>query len=282
MYFENIPVIPYEGPASTNPLAFKFYNPDQLVLGKPMKEHLPFAMAWWHNLCAAGTDMFGRDTADKSFGVEKGTMEHAKAKVDAGFEFMQKLGIEYFCFHDVDIVRTHRNTDAGTGNRFLCGVDDELCAIVCQNARIIVNAHEDNGMDGSAEHAFRFGNDIDVFRTDNDFDGFVIAETSVETFKFASAEVCAVVAFHSAVEDVAFADEVRNEAVFRFVVDIFGCADLLDHALIDNGDRIGHGHGFFLIVRDVDKGDAELLLHSLEFELHIFSEFEVKCAKRFI
>ena len=104
MYFPNIPVIPYEGPASTNPLAFKFYNPDQIVMGKPMKEHLPFAMAWWHNLCAGGTDMFGRDTADKSFGAEKGTMEHAKAKVDAGFEFMQKLGVEYFCFHDVDIV----------------------------------------------------------------------------------------------------------------------------------------------------------------------------------
>ncbi len=104
MKFENIPVIRYEGPASTNPLAFRFYDPDRIVAGKPMKEHLPFAMAWWHNLGAAGTDMFGRDTADKSFGAEKGTMEHAKAKVDAGFEFMQKLGIRYFCFHDVDLV----------------------------------------------------------------------------------------------------------------------------------------------------------------------------------
>ena len=104
MYFDHIPVIPYEGPDSKNPLAFKYYNPEQIVMGKPMKEHLPFAMAWWHNLCAGGTDMFGRDTADKSFGAEKGTMAHAKAKVDAGFEFMQKLGIEYFCWHDVDIV----------------------------------------------------------------------------------------------------------------------------------------------------------------------------------
>ncbi len=102
--FENIPVIPYEGPQSKNPLAFKFYDADRIVLGKPMKEHLPFAMAWWHNLCAGGTDMFGRDTADKSFGAEKGTMAHAKAKVDAGFEFMKKLGVKYFCFHDVDLV----------------------------------------------------------------------------------------------------------------------------------------------------------------------------------
>ncbi len=102
--FKNIPKIAYEGAKSKNPLAFKFYDPERLVMGKPMKDYLPFAMAWWHNLGAAGTDMFGRDTADKSFGAEKGTMEHAKAKVDVGFEFMQKLGIEYFCFHDVDII----------------------------------------------------------------------------------------------------------------------------------------------------------------------------------
>ncbi len=103
--FSNISKIKYEGAKSTNPLAFKFYDAERKVMGKPMKDYLPFAMAWWHNLCAAGTDMFGRDTADKAFGAdEKGTMEHAKAKVDAGFEFMQKLGVEYFCFHDVDLV----------------------------------------------------------------------------------------------------------------------------------------------------------------------------------
>ena len=103
--FANIPKIKFEGADSKNPLAFKYYDPDRVIMGKTMREHLPFAMAWWHNLCAAGTDMFGRDTGDKGFGAaEKGTMEHAKAKVDAGFEFMQKLGIEYFCFHDVDLV----------------------------------------------------------------------------------------------------------------------------------------------------------------------------------
>ena len=103
-YFEKIPEIKYEGAKSKNPLAFKFYDAEKIVLGKPMKEHLPFAMAWWHNLCAGGSDMFGRESADKSFGCEKGTMEHAYAKVDAGFEFMEKLGIDYFCFHDVDLV----------------------------------------------------------------------------------------------------------------------------------------------------------------------------------
>ncbi len=102
--FNNIGKIKYEGASSVNPLSFKFYDAEKIILGKKMKEHLPFAMAWWHNLGAAGTDMFGRDTADKSFGAQKGTMEHAYKKVDAGFEFMTKLGIEYFCFHDVDLV----------------------------------------------------------------------------------------------------------------------------------------------------------------------------------
>ena len=102
--FNNIPKIAYEGPKSKNPLSFRYYDADRIILGKPMKEHLPFAMAWWHNLCATGADMFGRGTADKDFGTENGTMAHAKAKVDAGFEFMEKLGIRYFCFHDVDLV----------------------------------------------------------------------------------------------------------------------------------------------------------------------------------
>ncbi len=124
--FTGIPKIQYEGPASKNPLAFKFYDPEKVVLGKKMKEHLPFAMAWWHNLCAGGTDMFGRDTADKSFGAEKGTMEHAKAKVDAGFEFMSKLGIEYFCFHDVDIIP--EADDIKETNRRLDEISDYILA----------------------------------------------------------------------------------------------------------------------------------------------------------
>ena len=103
-YFDFVKKVNYEGEQSSNPLAFKFYDPDRVILGKKMSEHLPFAMAWWHNLGASGADMFGVGTADKSFGAAPGTMEHAKAKVDAGFEFMQKLGIKYFCFHDVDLV----------------------------------------------------------------------------------------------------------------------------------------------------------------------------------
>lgn len=122
-YF-NVKKIQYEGPDSKNDLAFKFYNPEQLVLGKPMKEHLPFAMAWWHNLCNAGKDIFGDETANKSFGAEKSTMDHAKAKVDAGFEMMEKLGIEYFCFHDVDLVPEAE--DINETNRRLDEISDYM------------------------------------------------------------------------------------------------------------------------------------------------------------
>lgn len=122
--FNNISKIKYEGADSKNPFAFKFYDADRVIMGKAMREHLPFAMAWWHNMCAAGTDMFGRDTADKSFGAEKGTMEHAKVKVDAGFEFMQKLGIEYFCFHDVDLVPEAE--DINKTNRLLDEITDYI------------------------------------------------------------------------------------------------------------------------------------------------------------
>lgn len=110
--FKGIPQINYEGADSRNPLSFKFYDAERIVFGKKMSEHLPFAMAWWHNLCADGGDMFGRGTADKTFGAKPCTMEHAKAKVDAGFEFMQKLGIKYFCFHDIDLVPEAENIKA--------------------------------------------------------------------------------------------------------------------------------------------------------------------------
>jgi len=103
-YFSNIPEIKYEGRDSRNPFAFKYYDPDRVIMGKTMKEHLPFAMAWWHNLGANGQDMFGVGSMDKTFGCAPHSMELAKAKVDAGVEFMKKLGIEYFCFHDVDLV----------------------------------------------------------------------------------------------------------------------------------------------------------------------------------
>lgn len=122
--FPNIKKIKYEGPNSKNPLAFHYYDENKIVAGKKMKDHLPFAMAWWHNLCASGVDIFGSSTADKSFGVKPNTMDHAKAKVDVGFEFMSKLGIRYFCFHDVDLVP--ESDDINETNKRLDEISDYM------------------------------------------------------------------------------------------------------------------------------------------------------------
>ena len=122
--FPGIPKIAYEGPKSTNPFSFKFYQADKVVMGKTMKDHFRFALSWWHTLCSNGSDMFGPGGADKTFGAAPGTMEHAKAKVDAGFELMGKLGIEYFCFHDVDLVP--EADDIKETNRRLDEISDYL------------------------------------------------------------------------------------------------------------------------------------------------------------
>ena len=124
-FFKNIPQIKFEGKDSKNPWAFKYYNPELTIMGKKMSEHLPFAMAWWHNLGANGVDMFGSGTADKSFGQTPGTMEHAKAKVDAGIEFMKKLGIKYYCWHDVDLVPEDPN-DINVTNKRLDEISDYI------------------------------------------------------------------------------------------------------------------------------------------------------------
>ncbi|MBO5780628.1 MAG: xylose isomerase [Muribaculaceae bacterium] len=103
-YFPNVDKIKFEGTESYNPMAYRYYDADRVVLGKPMKEWLKFAMAWWHTLCAEGGDQFGGATKTFPWNESTDPVQRAKDKVDAGFEFMQKMGIEYFCFHDVDLV----------------------------------------------------------------------------------------------------------------------------------------------------------------------------------
>ncbi|MDE6697601.1 MAG: xylose isomerase [Muribaculaceae bacterium] len=103
-YFPGIGKIKFEGTSSYNPLAYRYYDAEKLILGKPMKEWLKFAMAWWHTLCAEGGDQFGGGTKKFPWNEGATAVERAKNKVDAGFEIMDKLGVEYFCFHDVDLV----------------------------------------------------------------------------------------------------------------------------------------------------------------------------------
>ncbi len=103
-YFPQIGKIPFEGPESKNPLAFHYYDPERVVLGKKMKDWLKFAMAWWHTLGQASGDQFGGQTRSYEWDKASDPLQRAKDKMDAGFEIMEKLGIEYFCFHDVDLI----------------------------------------------------------------------------------------------------------------------------------------------------------------------------------
>ncbi|MDF2726020.1 MAG: xylA2 [Paenibacillus sp.] len=116
-YFFSVPNIEYEGAASTNAFAFKHYNPDAVVVGKTMREHLRFAVAYWHTLTAGGADPFGAGTAVRSWDRLSG-MDLAKARVEAAFELLVKLKVPFFCFHDRDIApegdtlqETNRNLD---------------------------------------------------------------------------------------------------------------------------------------------------------------------------
>ena len=107
-YFPGLKKIKFEGKDSKNPMAFHYYDENKVIMGKTMKDWLRFAMAWWHTLCAEGADQFGGGT--KSFPwMADDALQTAKNKVDAGFELMQKLGIPYFCFHDVDLISEGKN-----------------------------------------------------------------------------------------------------------------------------------------------------------------------------
>lgn len=103
-YFKNIPAIKYEGPKSDNPLAFKYYNPDQIVAGKTMREHFKFAIAYWHTFCGQGADPFGRGTQNFLWDQANDPVERALNKADAAFEFITKMGFDYYCFHDFDLI----------------------------------------------------------------------------------------------------------------------------------------------------------------------------------
>ena len=103
-FFPGIGKIQFEGRESKNPMAFRYYDAEKVVLGKKMKDWLKFSMAWWHTLCAEGADQFGGGTKDFPWNTASDPIQAAKDKMDAGFEFMQKIGIEYYCFHDVDLV----------------------------------------------------------------------------------------------------------------------------------------------------------------------------------
>jgi xylose isomerase len=116
--FPEITKIQYEGPASANPLAFRYYNPEEVVEGKTMKEHFRFSVAYWHTMRGSGADPFGPGTMWRPWEGPVDNLENAKNRVRVAFEFMQKLGVEYYCFHDRDVApegatlaETNKNLD---------------------------------------------------------------------------------------------------------------------------------------------------------------------------
>ncbi len=113
-FFNGIPTIKYEGPESQNDFTFRHYNPDEVVLGKTLKEHLRFAVAYWHSFAWEGGDPFGGRTFDRPwFGSE---MDLAKLKADAAFEMFEILGAPFFCFHDADVRPEGQNFAENTRN----------------------------------------------------------------------------------------------------------------------------------------------------------------------
>lgn len=103
-YFKGIGAVKFEGRDSDNPFAFKFYDASRVVAGKTMQDHFRFAIAWWHTLCGTGGDPFGPGTKIFPWNNSSDAIQRGKDKMDAGFEFITKMGVPYYCFHDFDLV----------------------------------------------------------------------------------------------------------------------------------------------------------------------------------
>lgn len=119
-YFKGISQVKFEGPESRNPLAFKWYDENKIVAGKTMKEHLRFAVAYWHTFCGTGEDPFGPGTKLFPWDGAQGIMDAARERMDAAFEFITKMTIPFYCFHDVDLV----------GNGTVFEIENRLVKIV--------------------------------------------------------------------------------------------------------------------------------------------------------
>lgn len=102
-YFDKIEKVNFEGANSTNPFAFRHYDANQVILGKTMAEHLRLAVCYWHTFCWNGNDMFGQGSLDRSWQKNPNALAGAEQKADIAFEFLSKLGVPYYCFHDVDV-----------------------------------------------------------------------------------------------------------------------------------------------------------------------------------
>lgn len=173
-FFPGIGKIKFEGKESKNPMAFRYYDPEKEINGKKMKDWFKFSMAWWHTLCADGGDPFGGQTQVHPWVGAADALQAAKDKMDAGFEFMSKIGIEYYCFHDIDlisegssieeyeanlkaIVAYAKEKQAATGIKLMWGT-----ANVFSNARYMNGASTNPNFDAAARAMLQIKNSIDA------------------------------------------------------------------------------------------------------------------------
>ena len=174
VYFPSVEKIKFEGKESKNPLAFRYYDAKKVVYGKTMEEWFKFSMAWWHTLCAEGGDPFGGGTQVHPWVGAADALQAAKDKMDAGFEFMTKIGIEYYCFHDLDlvsegssieeyeanlkaIVAYAKEKQAATGIKLMWGT-----ANVFSPARYMNGASTNPDFDSAARAMLQIKNSIDA------------------------------------------------------------------------------------------------------------------------
>ncbi|MFP4356673.1 MAG: xylose isomerase [Phycisphaerae bacterium] len=150
-FFAGIDKIKYEGPDSKNPLAFKHYNPDEVVAGKAMKDHLRFSVAYWHSFCNGGADPFGGETRNMPWADAGDPMAVAEAKVEACFEFLSKIGVDHYCFHDRDVApeganlaESHKNLDTIV-KRLKAKQDETGVKLLWGTACLFSNARYANG-----------------------------------------------------------------------------------------------------------------------------------------
>ena len=122
--YKGIKKIKFEGKDTDNPLAYRWYDEKRIVAGKSMKEHLRLASAYWHSFCGSGADPFGETTHLFSWNEKADAIERAKDKADAAFEFITKLGLPYYCFHDLDVI--DYTNDIQENDRRLKSITDYL------------------------------------------------------------------------------------------------------------------------------------------------------------
>ena len=183
--------------------------------------------------------------------------------------------------HDVDVLRIQADADDGADAVVIRGLDQPFEALELHDD-VVVQTLEGDAGDGAYQMALICGNNVDVLRADDHVHRLVGVKARVHAVKDPAKEPDLVIGQHDAVQDVAFADKVRHEGVFRLIIDILRPADLLDAAFVHDHHSVRHGEGFLLVVGDIDEGDAGGALDALQLVLHVLAQSQVQRRQGFV